>query len=107
MRREIVAVISGDLLDEECDIGFAQLCRACALRPEVAIAMVEEGILTPRGERVGHWRFTSDSIRRSRLALRLQRDLDLNLAGAALVLNLLDRIGRLESMSRTRETPGR
>ena len=98
MRHDILVVVSGDLLDEEMDISLAQLCRVCALRPELAIAMVEEGILKPSGKQAGHWRFPPGSIRRARVALRLQQDLDLNLAGAALVLKLLDRIRRLESM---------
>ena len=35
--------------------------------------------------------------RRARTAIRLQRDLDINLAGAALVLELLDEIDTLRS----------
>jgi chaperone modulatory protein CbpM len=39
-------------------------------------------------------------LRRARLALRLQRDLDLNGAGAALVIVLLERIEDLEAQLR-------
>ena len=57
--------------------------------------MVDEGILDPVGADVGHWRFPGGSIRRVRIVGRLQRELGVNLAGAALALDLMDRVERL------------
>ena len=54
--------------------------------------MVQEGVLEPVGGSREQWRFGVSSIRRVRTAVRLQRDLGVNLAGAALALELLDRI---------------
>ena len=101
MRRDIVAVVTGTVIDEKRGIPLAQLCRACGLGVESVVAMVEEGILEPDGRRPGRWRFPADSIRRARLVRRLQRDLGLNLAGAALALDLLDRIDSLHARLRT------
>jgi chaperone modulatory protein CbpM len=42
-------------------------------------------------------------VRRARRALRLQRDLDLNLAGAALALDLLDEVEILRERVRVLE----
>ena len=78
MRHEIVAVVTGTVIDEKRGVPLAQLCRACGLSPEDVVAMVEEGILEPVGKRRGHWLFPADSIRRARTAIRLQRDLELN-----------------------------
>jgi len=100
MARDIVAVITGDLLDDDHEVTLIQLCRACAAESEVVVALVQEGVLVPRGENVERWRFPADSIRRTRTVIRLQRDLEMNLAGAAVVLELLDRIARLESRLR-------
>ena len=50
--------------------------------------MVEQGVLEPSGKRGHHWCFPANSIRRTRIATRLQRDLGVNLAGAALALDL-------------------
>jgi chaperone modulatory protein CbpM len=103
MRHEIVAVVTGTVIDEECGIPLAQLCRVCGVSAEKVVAMVEEGILEPAGRRRGCWLFPADSIRRARTAIRLQRDLGLNLAGAALALELLDRVEELRARLRSME----
>ena len=104
MRHEIVAVVTGTVIDEERRISLAQLCRACGLSAEDVVAMVEEGILEPVGKRRGRWLFPADSIRRVRTAIRLQRDLELNLAGVALALDLLDRVEDLRTRLRIMES---
>jgi len=52
-------------------------------------------VLEPQGDTPLDWRFSGDAMRRTRLALRLSRDLDINPPGLALVLDLLDEIARL------------
>jgi chaperone modulatory protein CbpM len=58
----------------------------------------------PDGRHGCHWRFSAGSLRRTRMTLYLQRDLGVNLAGAALALDLLERIdapdARLRALSR-------
>jgi chaperone modulatory protein CbpM len=103
MRHAIVAVATGSVLGEDREIPLAQLCRACGLSLEVVFSMVEEGILEPAGARPGRWRFPADSVRRARTAVRLQRELDLNLAGVALAVELLDRVERLRARVRALE----
>ena len=105
MRYDIITVVTGTVVDEERGIPLAQLCRACGLSVEAVAALVEEGILEPEGTRRGRWRFSADSIRRARTAVRLQRDLELNLAGVALALDLLDRVEELQA--RVRSVKGR
>jgi len=90
-----------DILDEEFEFTLGELCRASATPAEVIIEMVEEGLLEPRGPTPPEWRFSGPALRRVQVALHLQRDLHVNLAGAALVLDLLDEIARLrERLSR-------
>ncbi len=84
-----------DILDEEFEFTLGELCRASATPAEVIIEMVEEGLLEPRGAAPAQWRFTGPALRRVQIALSLQQDLHVNLAGAALVLDLLDEIARL------------
>jgi chaperone modulatory protein CbpM len=43
------------------------------------------------------WRFSGTHLRRATVALRLQRDLGVNLAGAALALELLDELDTLRA----------
>jgi chaperone modulatory protein CbpM len=105
MRYDIIAVVTGTVVDEDRGIPLAQLCRVCGLSVEAVAALVDEGILEPEGTRRGRWRFSADSIRRARTAIRLQRDLELNLAGVALALDLLDRVEELQA--RVRNVKGR
>lgn len=91
MPNEIVPVLRGTILDEETSFTLYQLCRVCCLREEVVVTMVEEGILDPEGDDPRRWRFPASSIMQVHIVLRLQRDLGVNLAGAALVIDLLNR----------------
>lgn len=103
MGQDIITVVTGTVVDDECGIPLAQLCRACGIPVEAVVALVDEGILEPRGTRKGRWLFPADSIRRARTAVRLQRDLDLNLSGAALALDLLDSVEKLRARVRSME----
>ena len=48
------------------------------------------------------WHFTGDALRRARLAVRLERDLELNLAGVALAVELIEEIEQLRRQLRSR-----
>jgi chaperone modulatory protein CbpM len=90
-------ILTGRNLDEEIVLNLTEMCRACQVHAEYIMDLVEEGILEPEGRRrepLG-WQFPGSSLKRARIALRLQRDLDINLAGVALALDLLDEIEEL------------
>jgi chaperone modulatory protein CbpM len=99
--------LSGALLEEESDVTLAQLCEACAVHAEAVEAMVEEGIVAPVGGGDRSWRFTRSTVVRVRTVLRMQRDLRVNLAGAALALELLERIEALNARLRSIDAEGR
>jgi len=99
--------LSGALLEEESDVTLAQLCEACAVHAEAVEAMVEEGIVAPVGGGARTWRFTRSTVVRVRTVLRMQRDLRVNLAGAALALELLERIEALSARLRSVDPGGR
>ena len=90
-----------ELIDEQTTFTLVELCRSCAVEAELIEAMLEQGILEPTGRRGRHWCFPASSLRRTRITLNLQRDLGVNLAGAALALELLERIEELDSRLRT------
>ena len=89
-----------EVIDEQTTFTLAELCRCFPVDAEVIEAMVEHGILEPAGKRGGHWCFPASSMRRTRITLHLQRDLGVNLAGAALALDLLERIEELDARLR-------
>ena len=88
------------VLDETTELTLAEICQACEINAEVVIEMVYEGIAVPRGETPSAWLFTGPDLPRLQRALRLQRDLQLNLPGVALALDLLDEIETLRARLR-------
>ena len=80
------------ILEEQTQLTLIDLCGACAVHAEQIIELVDAGVLEPLGREPAHWRFGGASLKRVHAALRLQRDLEINLAGVALALELLDEI---------------
>ena len=97
--------LTGNLLDERAELSLNDLCRACSGSTEWVIELVQEGVLEPVGRDRAHWRFSGTSLLRARAAIRLQRDLDINLAGVALALDLMDEIETLRGRLCRIETP--
>lgn len=89
-------ILVGQVLEENDLVTLADLCRSCTVETKTVTTLVAEGILDPMGGDVEHWRFTVGSLKRVKTVIHLQRDLGINLAGAALALDLLDRIAELE-----------
>ena len=97
-------VLKGTLLDGRVRLTLSELCRATGLPAEVLIGMVQEGLIEPVGRAPVEWRFSADCIYRLNVVLRLQRDLDVNLQGAALALDLLDELRELRARVRALES---
>ena len=96
MNRTISSALRGSVVEEEVQLTTIELCRACRTSEQQVEVWVHEGVLQPIGESRQEWRFGGNSLARTRLALRLMSDLDINTAGVALALDLLDRIAELE-----------
>jgi chaperone modulatory protein CbpM len=81
-------------IDDEQIVSLAQLCRGCDLPAEQVVRMIEYGIIEPleTSTTVTRWNFSADCVPRLQTVIRLQRDLNVNLAGAALALDLLDEV---------------
>ena len=92
-----MSLLSGDVLEEDVELTLAELCRACRLPAEQVYELVEEGIIEPVGRDPARWRFRGVSVRRVRCVLRLERDLGVNIAGAALALDLLEELESLRA----------
>jgi chaperone modulatory protein CbpM len=65
--------------------------------------LVGEGVLLPRGVAPEDWRFAANDLVRAMSALRLERDLGVNPAGAALAIELVDEMQRLRRRVRVLE----
>lgn len=89
--------LTGLILDEDCTFTLDELSMACSVRADYIIALVDEGIVEPvqQQSEQQHWTFTGNCLLRARKARRLQHDLGINLAGAALVLDMMEEIIQL------------
>lgn len=90
-------VIPGSVVEEESYLTLTELCHASSATEDHVIAWVFEGVLAPIGDLPRDWQFTGQSLRRTRLALSFARDLEINPAGVALALDLLDEIAVLRA----------
>ncbi len=89
--------VTGLILEELNDLSLEDVCRACGVASDRLLELVEEGAIVPMGgERVA-WRFTGMHLRHARVAIRLQRDLGVNAAGAALALQLMEELDQLRA----------
>jgi chaperone modulatory protein CbpM len=84
--------MSNDDLEYEVvqELTVTELSRFCQVERTTILALVEHGILTPSGASQEEWAFDTSGIQRAVKARRLEQDLGLNLAGIALVLDLLE-----------------
>jgi chaperone modulatory protein CbpM len=87
--------LPGAIFEESAVLTVRDLSRMCAVDERHIVEFVEEGVLTVVEVGTAEWRFSGAALRRARRALRLERDLELNLAGVALALELMDELENL------------
>lgn len=95
-------VLSGGIFEEYTVLSLDDLSRMCRVESQHIVALVEEGILHSEDSSRADWHFSGATLRRARLALRLERDLEINLAGVALAIQLMEEVEQLR-----RELAGR
>ena len=76
------------------------LCRSSHVDQAWVMELVEHGVIEPVGGEAPEWRFEALTVVRVAKAKRLERDLDLNPSGIALVLELLDQLDELRARLR-------
>jgi chaperone modulatory protein CbpM len=87
--------LAGTIFEETALLTVKDLSRMCAVDERHIVEFVEEGVLSVVEIDTAEWHFTGAALRRARLALRLERDLELNLAGVALALELMEELHAL------------
>ena len=94
-------LLSGAIFDETSRLSLKDLSRICAVDEQHIVEYVEEGVLQVIEVR-SEWHFSGDALRRARLAVRLERDLELNLAGVALAVELIEELEQLRRQLQSR-----
>lgn len=93
-------LLRGHVVEEEIELSLVELCQACGAEREEVSVWVLEGVLEPAGRTPEDWRFSGSALRRARLAASFSRELELNAAGVALALDLMDEIASLKAQLR-------
>jgi len=85
-------ILKGAILDERVEVSLLEICHVCDRKEDWVIGLVNEGILTPIGEHNEQWRFSGAGLQKAKAAVRLERDLGINIAGIALAIELIEEI---------------
>ncbi len=91
----------GEIFEEGPAIDMRELTRMFAVEERQIVEWVEEGVISVLETDSAQWRFDGAQLRRARIALRLERDLGVNPAGVALVLELLEELEQLRRERRS------
>lgn len=89
-------VISGSVPARSERLSFAQLQELTGLHPTVVGELIELGWITPEHTTADAYLFRARDVYRLRKLDRIQRDFELPLLGASIVVDLLERIEHLE-----------
>lgn len=96
MNQKQLQALLGELLDDETEIPMVEVCRACQAEEAFIAELVDHGLLNPSGgRRRDEWSFDVVGLRRIRTASRLRRDLNIDVASLALVIELLEELHEL------------
>ena len=98
-------ILTGMVVDESAKFSLTELSHACNVSEQWLLTLVDQGVLEPllpeqqaHGQAIqdqSQWRFQGTCLQRIRVAHRLEIDLGVNPAGAALAMELLEEVEAL------------
>lgn len=91
-KTELIIVVD---YSQDSALTMDELCDALNIPSEFVNDLIEYEIIHPQGSSQADWTFDLIQLNRIKTALRLQRDLEVNLAGIAVVLDLLEDMEKL------------
>jgi len=84
-------------IETDPELTLEEVCQACQISPDFVAELVAYGAIDPKGHTVDVWRFDAQHLRRIRRVLHLQQDLEVNLPGAVLAIDLMEQIEELQA----------
>lgn len=88
---------------EEHSLTLDELCEVCHISSGFLEDLIKYEIIHPAGNIPHQWLFDLQQLKRIKTAMRLQHDLEVNLAGVAVVLDLLDQLEELRTKTQLLE----
>ncbi len=81
-------------------LNFTEVCLRTGVAEDTVIEIVEQGIIEPLGTTPEEWLFSPTMLTVTQKAVRLHRDLNVDWAGIALAIDLLDEVEQLREENR-------
>jgi chaperone modulatory protein CbpM len=78
---------------------LTEITQCVRIPAETIIVIVDHGIVEPRGQRPEEWQFEPHMLATLRRAIRLQQDLELDWAGIAVALSLIEKLHQLRGQN--------
>jgi chaperone modulatory protein CbpM len=97
MAEKSEVVIFADYSHAERPLSLREFLEITHLAPEQVHELVHYDIIHPATNQLEQWQFDLQQLQRATRALRLQRDLEVNLAGVAILLDLLDEMENMRA----------
>ena len=79
---------------------LTEITQCVRIPVETVIVIVDHGIVEPRGQKPEEWQFEPHMLATLRRAIRLQQDLELDWAGIAVALSLIEQLQQLRGQNR-------
>ena len=90
-------VVTGKLIDQQSTLSFEEICCATNTTSDWLIQLIEYHIIFPEGSTKTNWQFDALCLKRASLAARFYHDLEINLQGVAVLLDMLEEIETLKN----------
>jgi len=94
MSRNDVTIIN---IETDQELTLDEICEACTITKDFVVELYDYGALDPKGISIEVWRFSPEHIQKVKTILRLQNDLDVNLSGALLAVDLMQQIEDMQN----------
>ena len=97
---DYISIHTGTII-EDSHMTLEQICQLCDTSSDWIFSLIQECIIEPEPFRLETpgLHFSGECLIRVRSALRLQRDLGINLEGVALILDLMAELSELRAKS--------
>jgi chaperone modulatory protein CbpM len=79
------------------EINLTEICEIVEIPEQTLMVLVEQGIVSPSGERPADWTFDTAMVSIAKRAARLQRELELDWAAIAVVVELSEQRNQLQA----------
>ena len=83
------------IIDENNSLSLDEICRAIHADHDLMIQLIDYQIIQPKGSK-NNWAFDHLCLKRARLARNFYYDLEVNLAGIGLLIDMMEKIEALE-----------